>query len=87
MPYWDAELLRLKGKLLAHLSLDGRHEEEEGCHREALAVARRQQARSLELRAATSLGRLWRDQGRDDEARCRLAPITAGSARGSTRRI
>jgi adenylate cyclase len=73
--YWDAELLRLKGKLLAHLSPEGRHEEEERCYREALAVAQRQQARSLELRAATSLARFWRDEGRRDEARSLLAPI------------
>jgi predicted ATPase len=73
--YWDAELLRLKGKLLAHVSPNDRHEEEEGCYREALAAARRQQARSLELRAATSLGRLWRDQGRVEEARNLLAPV------------
>jgi class 3 adenylate cyclase/predicted ATPase len=75
MHYWDAELLRLKGKLLACVCADGNHEEEEGCYREALAVARRQQARSLELRAATSLARLWRDEGRCDEARDLLAPI------------
>jgi predicted ATPase len=43
--------------------------------REALAVARRQQARSLELRAATSLARLWRDQGKQEEARELLAPV------------
>jgi predicted ATPase len=45
------------------------------CYREALAVARRQQARSLELRAATSLARLWRDQGKQEEARELLAPV------------
>jgi predicted ATPase len=73
--YWDAELLRLKGKLLAHLSPEGRHEEEERCYREALAVAQRQQARSLELRAAISLARLWRDQDRGNEARDLLAPV------------
>ena len=42
------------------------------CYREALAVARRQQARS---RAATSLARLWRDQGKREEARELLAPV------------
>jgi predicted ATPase len=72
--YWDAELLRLKGKLLARLSADKDHEEER-CYREALTLARRQQARSLELRAATSLGGLWRDQGRRDEAYDLLAPV------------
>ncbi len=41
----------------------------------ALAVAREQQARSWELRAATSMARLWRDQGKRDEARDLLAPV------------
>jgi predicted ATPase len=41
----------------------------------ALAVARQQQAKSWELRAATSLARLWRDQGKRDEARDLLAPV------------
>jgi len=42
---------------------------------EALRIARRQQAKSYELRAATSLARLWREQGRRAEARELLAPI------------
>jgi predicted ATPase len=41
----------------------------------ALAVARQQQAKSWELRAAMSMARLWRDQGKRDEARELLAPI------------
>ena len=41
----------------------------------ALALARGQQAKSLELRAAMSLARLWRDQGKRDEARDLLAPV------------
>jgi predicted ATPase len=73
--YWDAGLLCLKGKLLARLSSNGRHDEEEQCYHQALSVARRQQVRSLELRAATSLARLWRDEGRRDEARDLLAPV------------
>ncbi len=40
-----------------------------------MEVARKQQAKSLELRAATSLARLWRDQGKRTEARGLLAPI------------
>ena len=47
---------------------------EHGYH-QALSVARRQSARILELRAATSLARLWRDQGKRDEARELLAPV------------
>jgi len=43
--------------------------------RRALDVARRQEAKSLELRAARSLARLWRQQGRHTEARDLLAPI------------
>jgi predicted ATPase len=41
----------------------------------ALAVARAQQAKSWELRAATSMARLWRDQGKREEARDLLAPV------------
>ena len=45
--------------------------EAEGCLRQALAIARRQQAKSLELRAAVSLSRLWQQQGNKPEpARC-----------------
>jgi class 3 adenylate cyclase/predicted ATPase len=74
--YWGAELLRVRGDLLAHLSPGGSEPQEvEACYREALAVARRQQARSLELRAATSLARLWRDQGERAGARDLLAPV------------
>ena len=41
----------------------------------ALAVARKQEAKSWELRAAMSMARLWRDQGKRDEARDLLAPV------------
>jgi predicted ATPase len=54
--YWDAQLMRLKGTLLAELGR-GSPQEVEGCYLDSLAVARSQQARSLELRAATSLAR------------------------------
>jgi predicted ATPase len=47
----------------------------EACFRQALAIARRQQAKSLELRAAMSLSRLWQHQGKSPEARALLAPI------------
>ena len=54
----------------------------------ALAVARQQQAKSWELRAAMSLARLWRDQGKtfSKRANCSLR-CTGGSLRGSTRAI
>jgi predicted ATPase len=43
--------------------------------REAIAVAQRQPAKLFELRAAMSMARLWRDQGKGDEAREPLAPV------------
>jgi predicted ATPase len=47
----------------------------ERCYREAIAVAKRQGANLLQLRASTSLARLWRDQGKRGEARDVLASI------------
>ena len=47
----------------------------EDCYRHALDVARRQSAKFWELRVANDLARLWRDQGKRDEARELLAPI------------
>jgi len=47
----------------------------EACFQQALAIARRQQAKSLELRAAMSLARLWQQQGKQADARALLAPI------------
>ena len=47
----------------------------EACFRRAIEIARAQQAKSWELRAATSLARLWRDQGRRTQARDLLAPV------------
>jgi predicted ATPase len=63
---WEAELHRLKGKLLL---VQGDEAEAESCFERAIAVARRQEAKSWELRAATSLGRLWQAKGRRQEAR------------------
>jgi tetratricopeptide (TPR) repeat protein len=71
---WDAELHRHKGTLLLQ-SDNGSEMEAEGCFRRALEVARAQQAKSLELRAATSLARLQRDRGRNPAARETLAPV------------
>jgi predicted ATPase len=50
-------------------------EEAEACFQKAIEVARKQQAKSLELRAAMSLSRLWQQQGKTVEARQLLAPI------------
>jgi predicted ATPase len=66
----EAELYRLRGELLLACAEAGAAE---ACFRQALDVARAQQGKSLELRAATSLGRLYRDQGRQAEARKLLA--------------
>jgi predicted ATPase len=71
---WEAEIYRLKGQLL--LALAAKHDNEaEACFHHALAVARRQQAKSLELRAAMCLSRLWQRQGKCIEARRLLASI------------
>jgi predicted ATPase len=72
--FWEAELRRLKGELLLRLSAD-HHTEAESCFHQALAVARHQQAKSLELRATMSLSRLWQQQGKRAEAHELLAPI------------
>jgi predicted ATPase len=72
--WMEAELHRLKGELLLALSID-HQAEAEGCLRQSLAVASRQQAKSLELRAALSLARLWQQQGKRAAAYALLAPI------------
>ena len=59
----------------------------EGYFQRALAVARQQLAKSWELRAAMSLARLWRDQGKAQQARDCSLPCTAGSLKASTRAI
>jgi predicted ATPase len=72
--WWEAELYRLQGTLLLQQSTPDEHQAETG-FQTALAIARRQQAKALELRAAMSLSRLWQQQGKGDEARALLAPI------------
>jgi class 3 adenylate cyclase/predicted ATPase len=61
--YCEAELYRLKGELLLEVSAESKVEAE-ACFHQALEIARHQQARSLELRAAVSLSRLWQGQGK-----------------------
>jgi predicted ATPase/class 3 adenylate cyclase len=73
--YYEAELYRLQGELLLIQAAGRACSEAETCLQRALGVARRQQAKSLELRAAMSLARLWQRQGKRDEARDLLAPI------------
>ena len=72
--YWEAEICRLRGVLLLKHVVPQQAEAETWLQR-ALDVARRQEAKSLELRAAMSLARLWQQQGKRTEAYALLAPI------------
>jgi class 3 adenylate cyclase len=69
---WEAELHRLKGIALSGLN---RLAESQTAIEEAIRIARSQQAKSYELRAATSLARLWGEQGRRAQAHDLLAPV------------
>lgn len=71
--FYEPELHRLKGELL--LQRASTCADAEACFQNALAVAVRQRAKSLELRAALSLGRLWQQDGKKDQARALLAPV------------
>jgi predicted ATPase len=68
----EAELHRVHGDLL---NTTGDRSAAERDYRQALAVAERQSAKLFELRSATSLARLWRDQGKTADAQALLAPI------------
>ena len=70
--YHETELHRVRGDLL---NAAGNQVAAEDSYHQALAVAKRQSAKPFELRAATSVTRLWRDQGKRAEARDLLAPI------------
>ncbi|MBI3799976.1 MAG: hypothetical protein HY268_23755, partial [Deltaproteobacteria bacterium] len=88
---WEAELYRLKGKLVLQSGVRGpasanpntqhptpstqAEAEAEACFHKAIEIARRQSAKSLELRAVTSLSRLWQSQGKKEEARQVLTEI------------
>jgi class 3 adenylate cyclase/predicted ATPase len=72
--WWEAEICRLRGVLLLRQTGTPPTEAEAWLQR-ALNVARRQEAKSLELRAAMSLSRLWQQQGKPGEAHTLLAPI------------
>ena len=72
--FYEAEVHRVQGELVLAQAAD-QHALAETCFQHALAIARRQQARSWELRAAMSLARLWQQQGKRAEARALLAPI------------
>jgi predicted ATPase len=74
--WWEAELYRLKGELvLGSEVLNPPLAEAEACFQQALDIARHQEAKSLELRAAMSLARLWQQQGKRAEAHALLAPV------------
>jgi predicted ATPase len=70
--WFAAELNRHKGELLLRQAHADAAEE---LYRKVLSIAREQEAKMWELRAAVSLARLWRDQGRRAEARDLLAPV------------
>ncbi len=67
-------MYRLQGELRLNLAAPDVAEAEDSFH-QALGIARRQQAKSLELRAATSLARLWQHQSKHREALELLAPV------------
>ena len=69
-----AEAYRLQGALLLRQAVPDAAQVE-ACFQQALAVAHRQEAKTWELRAATSLGHLWQQQGKRAEARELLTPI------------
>jgi predicted ATPase len=71
-PWYEPDLLRIRGELLLE---KGKFEAAERSFSAALGQARATAARAWELRAATSLARLWRDQGRRAEAHDLLAPV------------
>jgi adenylate cyclase len=88
--WWEAELHRLRGELLLRSGVQNPESsvfthhavlhmpyaaEAEACFQQALDIARRQQAKLLELRAGMSLSRLWQQQGKRAEAYEVLAPI------------
>jgi class 3 adenylate cyclase/tetratricopeptide (TPR) repeat protein len=79
-PVLDADFQRLDGELI--LATGGAPEEAAARYQQALDIARAQEAKSFELRAATSLARLWSDQGKRAEARDLLAALYAWFTEG-----
>jgi predicted ATPase len=73
--FWEAELYRVRGELLLDTGSPARSDDAEEAFRKAIAVAGARRAKGLELRAATSLARLWRQQGRREDARRVLTEI------------
>jgi predicted ATPase len=77
---WEAESYRIEGELL--LRCPGREAQGEACLQRALALAQKQGARSMELRAALGLARWWRAHGKTSEAGALLSPIYKWFAEG-----
>lgn len=77
---WQAETVRLKGALMDRVG--AAIEDIEVTYRRALEIARGQEARCLQLRAATSLGQLWHGRGKASEARELLGPLYAWFTEG-----
>jgi tetratricopeptide (TPR) repeat protein len=78
--FWQAELYRLKGELL--LMQDGAAAEVEECFDRSISIVQQQKARSLELRAAMSMSRLWTKQGKPAEAHALLSATLASFTEG-----
>jgi predicted ATPase len=72
--WWQAETNRIAGEI-ALRSTEPDEGKAQAYFERALSIARQQQTKSLELRAAMSMARLWRDQGKCDEARGLLTPV------------
>jgi hypothetical protein len=72
--WWEAEINRVAGEIVLKLP-EPKAVKAQAYFEHALSVARVQQAKSWELRAAMSMARLWRDQGKREEARDLLAPV------------
>ena len=72
--WWEAELHRSRGQLML-MAKDAKIAEAEQSFRKAIEVAQSQRAKSLELRAATSLARMWQKQGKKKKAHDLLAPV------------
>ena len=70
--YYEAESHRIKGELLL---MQDDETEAEACFQQAIGVAEKQEAKSWELRAATSMARLWQKQGRREEGHKLLADV------------
>jgi predicted ATPase len=80
--FYEAELHRLRGNALKEVGAESLRDVDT-CLQQALEVARRYATRSLELRAALSLARSWRDRGKARQARELLAGVYSGFTEGS----